>query len=365
MSWKQIKNAIAIPDLGMLENQAASAVKLDKVSELRGMSAGRPTPESLGERLAYLQAAIAGTQYDSWAVITDDSFWEPEVNYQMLSDSGVDAFLIRAYGPDSWTDGAFNPHPDETYFRKFRAARATGKPVGAYVIHNPWEQVANPKDPKLAQIQIQQWKEALYGEYMPDWITVDAEINYCYRGGSRVTMPQTNYTDATRWILDAAVKEWGKVTWLYSRVTFLQEAGGPAMQTMLDNFNAGGTRAHLHLAYYPTSLYKTLPNNQADDFKPLLPAYTGSTKTFLEYGTTDVSTRIWQASPKLTHPACPQGTLDWNLVPLTPAQFAALVGAPEQPPAPPAPPVDETWKKAVETRLAELEGHTHQTLPPA
>lgn len=329
---------------------------------VRGMQAGEPATLTFAERLAYLAATLTPTQYDSWMVITDDSFYEPEVDYQLLADSGVDAFIIRGYGPTSWNDGAFAPAPDPAYFKKFKAAKATTLPVGSYGIHNPWEMTQDVTDPSN---QIQQWKEVWYGEFMPHFLVLDAEINYCYRSTGKVIMPQRNYTETVRWTMDAMLKEWAKALWLYSRVTFLQEAGGAYMQTMLDNFNAGGNRAHLHLAYYPAGAYRAVPIQQADELKPMLPAYSGAVRSYLEYGATDVSTRIWQASPKLLHPACPRGSLDWNICPLSPAAFRGLIGMPSKPPAPPPPPQDDAWKASVETRLGKLEQHTHPALPPA
>ncbi len=349
MSFKHLKEALASGKIE-IETAARLVVPQDPRYAVRGMGAGEITGLDLGLRLAFLQAALAGTQYDDWAVITDDSYWEQEVNYQLLADCGVDAFLIRAYGPSSWVDGAFKPKPDPTWFAKFRAARATKKPVGGYAVHNEWEMVDDPDSSTLAQIQIQQWKEVWYGEFLPDFLCLDWEIPYCFRGNNQIFMPGGNQVKTVRWTLDSMVKEWRKPTWLYSRVTYFNEWGGDQCKSMLDNFNAGGTRAHLHLAYYLNSVLKLPSITTPADFKAILPAYSGTVRTYLEYGSTDVSTRIWQLGP-VKHPACPEGAVDWNIIPLTPTQFNSLVGF--------APPTDggggDQGSGEFEKRLAAVE----------
>jgi hypothetical protein len=302
--------------------------------ELMGRMRIGDVVEPSKSKLAFQLPALIPGQYDSWMVMTDDSHWEPNVDYAALAEAGVDAFLTRSGGPTTWNEGSYNPRVDPHWFRKFKQARATDKSVGGYWVHNPGQMLQNFSDPSDA---IQQMKEAWYGEFVPDWLVLDVEICYFYRNGVRITVPASNYVASVECVLEAMYKEWKKTVYLYSSVTHMSESSGGNFMHMLDRLNGtklADVRFPLQLAVYPAACQKSFELKNVSELKSITPPV-ANFKRYLSYGNTSTDSRIWQCSSAIKHNGA---ALDWNLVPMTRERWEQYIGFKQS--APPPPPAD-------------------------
>ncbi len=191
----------------------------EQLEAIRGMHAGLPAFVHLADRLAYIKAALAGTPYDDWMMFTDDSFWEPSVDYTNLSPF-LGTICTRGGGPATWTEGAYGDGPDKYWFDKAQKIRATGLSLGAYWVVNFGLMYLDWKRPAPV---IDAMKTAFYGKYIPDWIALDIEVATFNRGNNVITIPGPNLTTGFTNLLEAVWEEWRKTVFVYSRVTWMEE----------------------------------------------------------------------------------------------------------------------------------------------
>jgi hypothetical protein len=322
------------------------------ITEMDGigrMRIGETVEPSKGKLALQLPALIPG-QYDNWMVMTDDSHWEPNVDYAALAAAGVGAFLTRSGGPTTWNEGSYNPRVDPHWFRKFKQAKATGRSVGGYWVHNPGQMLQNFRDPSDA---IAQMKEAWYGEFIPDWLVLDVEINYFFRNGNRITVPAPNYVASVECVLEAMWKEWRKTVYLYTSVTHMNESSGGNFMHMLDRLNGtklDDVRFPLQLAVYPAACQKSFELKNVSELKAITPPL-ANFKKYLSYGNTSTDSRIWQCSSAIKH----QGAaLDWNLVPMTRERWEDYIDFQGAVTPPPPPPDDEDQEDVIAKLYARL-----------
>jgi hypothetical protein len=321
--------------------------EMDSIGRMR---IGETIEPSKAKLALQLPALIPG-QYDNWMVMTDDSHWEPNVDYAALAEAGVGAFLTRAGGPTTWNEGSYNPRVDPHWFRKFKQAKATGRSVGGYWVHNPGQMLQNFRDPSDA---IAQMKEAWYGEFIPDWLVLDVEINYFYRGGSKITVPAPNYVASVECVLEAMWKEWRKTVYLYTSVTHMNESSGGNFMHMLDRLNGtklADVRFPLQLAVYPAACQKSFELKNVSELKAITPPV-ASFKKYLSYGNTSTESRIWQCSSAIKHKGA---ALDWNLVPMTRERWEEYIGYKSAVTPPPPPPVNDDIAKLYAMLKAQAE----------
>lgn len=319
-----------------------------------GAKAGEIPGAVLAERLALLQGAIAGTPYDDWMLFTDDSHWEPNVNYTTLAPH-VGTFCTRGGGPTNWSEDGSNDSPDPNWFDKAQKIRATGLSLGSYWVVNFGLMTNDFTHP--API-IDAMKTAYYGKFIPDWIALDYEVNYFYRGSNKITIPNANLVKGMSYLLNAVWEEWRKTVVVYSRVTFLEETGTMpdgtnGFKTVFDNNNKADTRFPLWLAYYPSSVYiaKELSPDPSI-VKPLLPAKKNTNRRYMEFGLTNPAHIGWQFTSKMTW----EGTeLDWSLFPMTKNQWNEWIGFTPSTPTPNPDPEPSPDLAALTARVAAME----------
>ena len=202
------------------------------------------------------EPALIATEH---GIICDLNRYRVGYSLAKLMQRGVKGFILRMGGPSQWVEGNFAYKEDETWRGYMDQAKALGiqSQVGGYIIHNPFE------DWKLTGVisnvhmnLINQWTS---GGYMPGYLILDHEINYCWRGSIKIIVTPYNLVQSLASVTAQMWSIFKKVPMVYTARWFV-DANGPAEHmTYFDNINgpATGKQRAMWWAWYPVGLTKT------------------------------------------------------------------------------------------------------------
>jgi hypothetical protein len=286
-------------------------------------------------------------------LILDLNKYRPKRDLKQYLDAGVDGFILRIGGPAQWVEGNFMYTEDPTWRPYMDQAAKLGitHQIGGYIIHNPFEPVNVAVNEHIDQLN--QWTS---GGYLPGYFILDHEINYCYRGGTKITATVPNQVRSLDVVTDAMYKKWGKMVAIYSGRWYLDQNGLAEHAVYFDNINKLERQRPMWYAWYLNLFEQEFP-----DLKKAveaLPTPTGAQMgKYLQCGSYSLAD-LWQFTDRLKIAGDSYG-VDASVTLGTLEQYWAAVGVKATTPKPPVePPIEPPVMPdltAVLARLAALE----------
>jgi hypothetical protein len=280
---------------------------------------------------------------------------------QQYLDAGVDGFILRIGGPAQWVEGDFRYTEDPTWRPYMDQAAKLGitHQIGGYIIHNPFEPVNVAVNEHIDRLN--QWTS---GGYLPGYFILDHEVNYCYRGATKIIATVPNQVKSLGVVTDAMYKKWGKMVEIYSGRWYLDQNGLAEHAVYFDNINKLERQRPMWYAWYLNLFEQEFPDlKQAVE---ALPTPTGAQMgKYLQCGSYSLA-NLWQFTDRLKLKGDIYG-VDASATLGTLAEYWAAVGvkATVTPPKPPDEPVPPDLTAvlarlaALEARLTQQEQHTH------
>jgi hypothetical protein len=296
-------------------------------------------------------------------LIIDLNKYRPKRDLKQYLDAGVDGFILRIGGPAQWVEGNFRYTEDPTWRPYMDQAAKLGitHQIGGYIIHNPFEPVNVAVNEHIDRLN--QWTS---GGYMPGYFILDHEVNYCYRGATKITATVPNQVKSLGVVTDAMYKKWGKMVAVYSGRWYLDQNGLAEHAVYFDNINQRERQRPTWYAWYLNLFEQEFPDlKQAVE---ALPTPTGAQiGKYLQCGSYSLA-NLWQFTDRLKITGDTYG-VDASVTMGTLAEYWAAVGVKASPKPPVEPPIEPPVTPdltailarlaALEARLAQQEQHTH------
>lgn len=236
-----------------LKRASDKAAHLAKSITFRRGQPARPAPSAMLALLGRTDNAIG----------VDLSKYEAGTKLKPLYDAGVRYFTFRMGGPTQWVYGNWNLEEDPQYRSWFEEAKTLGSDVriGGYYVYSAGVDDANYETSEILLTQIDRIMHT-GGNYQPDMLWIDDEVNHWFQNGGTITVPGVNQVHGIRVLTTKCWKNFHVVTGHYSANWFMRQSADyiTQYQTWLDNANkpvsAGGQGTTIPTwdAYYPALL---------------------------------------------------------------------------------------------------------------
>lgn len=278
-------------------------------------------------------------------------------------DAGADGFILRIGGPTQWVEGDPRWQEDATWRYYMDQAKALGivDQIGGYIVHNPFSLVDVAVNDHIDLLN--QWTS---GGYMPGYFILDHEINYCWRGATKITITPYNLVRSLSAVTDAIWKKWRRIPMIYTARWFIDQNGPLEHTTYLDNINRVEKQRPMWYAVYRT-LTKEYPNLKTA-VEELVPPSADFIGKYLQCGSYSLAD-LWQFTSALKLPGDATG-VDASVTLGTLAEYWAAVNVTAAPPPPDDPPIPPTTGvtraefDALAAKVQALEHHKHQMGEP-
>jgi len=278
-------------------------------------------------------------------------------------DAGADGFILRIGGPTQWVEGDYRYQEDATWRPYMEQADKLGitDKIGGYIIHNPFEEWRT--DYNVHVDLLNQWTS---GGYMPGYFILDHEINYTWRGNTKIIVTPDNLVNSLASVTDKIYKKWRKMCGIYTGRWFIDQNGATQHITYLDNINkpesAGGAgkQRPMWYAYYLNQYFDTEIYTNLRDVITAVPTPSGdSFGKYLQCGSYS-GADLWQVTSLMKFSGDSSSTgVDTNITWGTLEEYWEAVGvnAQTEPPTEPPvePPPDAAQLDRIEAALARIE----------
>lgn len=277
-------------------------------------------------------------------LIIDLNKYRPDRNLKEYLDAGVDGFIFRIGGPTQWVEGDYRYAEDPTWRPYMEQADKLGirHKIGGYIVHNPYEEWRT--DYNVHVDLLNQWTS---GGYMPAYFVLDHEINYCYRGATKITITPHNLVNSLASVTDKIYKKWRKMVMIYTGRWFIDQNGPVEHATYLDNINRPetGKQRPMWYAWYLTQYNDKRYTDARQAITDLPIPTSGNVAKYLQCGSYS-EWDLWQFTDRLKVGDDTVG-VDASVTRLPADDYWRMVGAQVGPVEPPPPPAEEEEKEYV------------------